>query len=102
MLKCVEFFVKVEENAAEVAALTPNLPVGTCTIQVFNNVTNHAVFHLAGGGHVRNIITLGRTVSQYFLAPDTNQNNIARWKLLQNEMIANNIKVVKIVVCAKY
>jgi hypothetical protein len=68
----------------------------------FNNETNHAVFHLAGGGHIRNVITLNRTVSQYFLAPDTNQNNIARWLLLQNEMIANNIKVVRIVVCPTY
>jgi hypothetical protein len=34
MLKCVEFLVNVEENVAEVAALTLNLPVGTCTIQV--------------------------------------------------------------------
>lgn len=99
MKKCVEFFVKVEENAAEVAALTPNLPVGPCTIQVFDNVTNNAVFFLAGGGHIRNIRRIGRTVSQYFLAPDTNQNDIARWLLLQNEMIANNIKVVQIIVC---
>jgi hypothetical protein len=102
MKKCVEFLVKVEENAAEVAALTPNLPVGKCTIQVFNNATNQAIFHLAGGGHVRNIITVGRTVSEYFKAPDTNQNNIARFRLLQNEMVTNKIKVVKIVVCTKY
>ena len=98
MKKCVEFLVKVEENAAEVAS-TPNLPVGKCTIQVFNNVTNQAVFYTAGGRHIRNINTINRTVSQYFLAPDTNQNDIARWLLLQNEMIDNNIKVVKIVVC---
>jgi hypothetical protein len=102
MLKCVEFLVKVEENAADVAALTLNLPVGKCTIQVFNNETNHAVFYTASGRHIRNINTINRTVSQYFNSTDEKQDRISRWKLLQNEMIANNIKVVKIIVCPKY
>jgi hypothetical protein len=98
--KSVEFFVNVEENAAEVAALTPNLPVGKCTIQVFNNATNHAVFYTASGRHIRNINTINRTVSQYFNSTDEKQRRIARWKLIQNEMIANNINVVRIVVCS--
>lgn len=99
MKKCVEFLVQVEENAAEVAELTQNLPVGKCAIKVFNNVTNQAVFYTAGGRHIRTIRTINRTVSQYFYSTDEKQNRIARWKLLQNEMIDNNIKVVKIVVC---
>ena len=102
MKKCVEFLVKVEENAAEVAALTPNLPAGKCTIKVFNNVKNQTVFYTAGGRQIRNINTINRTVLQYFNSTDEKQGRIARWKLLQNEMIANNIKVVKIVVCFKY
>jgi len=102
MKKYVEFLVNVEENAAEVAALTPNLPVGKCTIQVFNNATNQAVFYTVGGRHIRNINSINRTVSQYLNSTDERQNRIARWKLLKNEMMANNIKVVKIVVCPKY
>ncbi len=68
----------------------------------FNNETNHAVFYTVGGRHIRNIRTVGRTVSQYFNSTDEKQDRILRWKILQNEMIANNIKVVKIVVCPKY
>lgn len=96
MLKCVEFFVKVEENAAEVAAaLTPNLPVGKCTIQVFNNETNQAVFLLQNPNQLR---TTALPIETYFRNPG-NANNVYRWLLLQNEMIENNIKVVRIVVC---
>lgn len=99
MEECVDFTVKMEESAAEVAALTPNLPLGKCTIQVFNNATNQAVFYTASGRHIRNINTINRTVSQYFNSTDEKQKRIARWKLLQIEMIEQKIKVVKVVVC---
>lgn len=101
MEECVDFTVKMEESAAEVAALTPNLPLGKCTIQVFNNATNQAVFYTASGRHIRNINTINRTVSQYFNSTDEKQKRIARWKLLQTEMIADKIQVVKIIVCPK-
>ncbi len=101
MKKCIDFTVNMEENAAEVAELTLNLQVGKCTIQVFNNATNQAVFYTASGRHIRNINTINRTVSQYFNSTDEKQKRIARWKLLQIEMIANKIQVVKIIVCPK-
>ena len=97
MEECVDFTVKMEENAAEVAALTPNLPVGPCTLQVYNNVNNEPVFLLQNPNQMR---TTTLPIATYFQNPG-NEANIYRWVLLQNEMIEQNIQVVKIIVCPK-
>lgn len=101
MLECVEFTVTVEENAAFIAELNPNLPIGPCTIEVFNQANNGPVFYLDGGVHIRNVRTHNRTVSQYLFSTDEKQGSIARWKLLQQEMQTKKIKIVIIRVCTK-
>ena len=95
MTKCVEFLVKIEENAAAVAALTPNLPVGKCTIHVFNIETDEQVFLLKNRNRKR-ITSL--SISEYLNNEDTRLNK-SRRQLLQDEMTEHDIKKVKIIVC---
>jgi len=77
---CVEFQIKNTDNVSNLAALIPNLPVGSCTIEIMNKANGKML------GRIRTIRTPGRTVSQYFNAPNTSNNNILKWLELQNKM----------------
>ena len=96
---CVEFQVTRHQNIAIVANAIPNLPVGPCTIQLFYE--NRADVRLYINGRIRNIRIVGRTVGQYFSAPDTNNGNISKWQIVQNEMNNPNkiIEEITVKVC---
>ena len=77
---CVEFEITNNDNIAIIAAIIPNLPDGRCTIEITNKANGEML------GIIRTIRTPGRTVSQYFNAQNTNNNNIQKWLELQNKM----------------
>ncbi|WP_297511101.1 hypothetical protein [Flavobacterium sp.] len=97
---CVEFKVTRNQNIATVANGVPNLPVGRCTIELFYNNRADVRFYI--NGSIRNIRTVNRTVGQYFSAPDTNNRNISKWQIVQNEMNNPNniIEEITIRVCS--
>jgi hypothetical protein len=96
---CVEFKVTRNQNIVTVANGVPNLPVGRCTIELFYNNRADVRFYI--NGRIRNIRTVGRTVGQYFSAPDTNNGNISKWQIVQNEMNTPNkiIEEITVRVC---
>ena len=97
--KCVEFKVTRNQNIVNVADGIPDLPVGRCTIELFYNNRADVRFYI--NGRIRNIRTGGRTLGQYFSAPDTNNGNISKWQIVQNEMNTPNkiIEEITVRVC---
>jgi hypothetical protein len=73
---CVSFKVNLNELIHNVAKTNHNLPVGPCylTIKDEDNQKNF-VYIKANGDPIRKIPTKGKTVSEYFIAPDTNNDN---------------------------
>lgn len=87
---CVEFKVTRNQNIATVANGILNLTIGRCTIELFYNDKTDIRLYINGGN--RNIRIVGRTVGEYFSEPDTNNGNILKWQIIQNEMnTPNNI-----------
>ena len=95
-IDCVTFDVKRNENISIVADSISNLPTGPCSIELF--YSNRADVRIYINGKKRNISTANRTVSQYFIAPDTANGNIPKWKIVQNEMNEPNKIIDKITV----
>lgn len=90
---CVEFFVLQNQRIDVVANAIPNLPVGPCTIQIFDAITGAVVFR-----RMRTIRTKGRTVGQYFSASN-DKTNTPKWRVVQNEMITREIEKIRVIVC---
>jgi hypothetical protein len=94
--KCIEFKVTRNQNISEVAQNILNLPKGKCTIKLFSSNKNDIRLY------INNVARkTSRTVSEYFNSPDTNNRNIARWKIVQNEMNEKKkiIEVITVRVC---
>lgn len=96
---CIEFKVTRNQNIVNVADGIPNLPVGRCTIELFYK--NRADVRLYINGIIRKIRVIDRTVGSYFIAPDTNNGNISKWQIVQNEMNNPNniIEEITVRVC---
>jgi hypothetical protein len=96
---CVEFKVTRKQNIAIVANGIPSLPIGRCTIELFYK--DRTDIRLYINGKKRNIRTLNRTLEEYFNAPDTNNGNISKWQIVQNEMNNRNniIEEITVRVC---
>ncbi len=92
--KCIEFKVIQNQKIPDIAGDIANLPVGVCTIQIWESSNRKPVYP-----PIRKVRTAGKTVMEYFNAPDTNRGNIPKWKVVQNEMLKNNIKEVTVRVC---
>ncbi len=99
-LGCITFNLTRHQNIAQVAAGILNLPIGPCTIELYYG--NGQDVRLYINGRTRNIRTQDRTVTQYFNSPDTKHGNIARWKIVKNEMNtpSNIIEEITVRVCA--
>jgi hypothetical protein len=93
---CVEFKVQQNQNVVVVAESTNNLPKGKCSIEIWDSSNRNPVYP-----PVRNIRKIGRTVMDYFNAPDTANGNIAKWQKLQNIMVSGNIKEITVKVCSQ-
>lgn len=93
---CIEFKVKRHQNIAEVASGIIDLPIGPCSIELYSK--NREIIKSYINGKIRTIRTEGRTVSQFFNAPDA---NTLKWRLVQNEMNdkKNPIDVITVRVC---
>ncbi len=99
---CITFNVTRHQNIAEVAASgILNLPIGPCSIELY--YTNRQDVRLYINGKTRNVRILRRTVTEYFKSPDTKHGNIARWKIVKNEMNTPNniIEEITVRVCAR-
>jgi hypothetical protein len=77
----VEFKVSRHDNISQIAQGVRNLPMGPCTIELFSENKNDKRNYI--NNKVRKT---GREVSEYFDAPDTNNGNIPKWKIVQSEM----------------
>lgn len=99
---CVSFKVNQNELIHNVAQTKDNLLVGPCylTIKDEDNQKNF-VYIKANGDFVRKISTKGKTVSEYFKAPDTNYGNkkTSKSRVVQIEMIKRKIKTIDVTVC---
>ena len=97
---CIEFQVKRSENIAEVATRIRNLPNGPCSIELFSD--NRIDIRLYVNGNTRLIRKNGRSVSEYFAAPDTNNGNLPKWQMVYNEMNDKKkpIESITVRVCA--
>ena len=96
---CVEFKVTRNQNLVTIADAILNLPVGPCSIELFYN--NKTDIRLYINGRIRNIRIIDRTVSSFFIAPDTANDKIPKWQIVQNEMntLNNIIEEITVRVC---
>ena len=88
---CVEFKVASDQNISQVAQAAINLPLGQCTIEIFSN--NRADVRTYINGRIRKT---SRSVSEYLDSPDTANENLPRWKIVQAEM-NNKKKIIEII-----
>ena len=97
---CIEFTVRKNENVATVASSIANLPSGPCSIELFTE--SHSPVKLYINGKIRIIRTNNRTVTSYFNSPDTMLGNLAKWKIIRDEMndSKNTIEKIVVRVCA--
>ena len=88
---CVEFKVTSDQNISQVAQAAINLPLRQCTIEIFSN--NRADVRTYINGRIRKT---SRSVSEYLDSPDTANENLPRWKIVQAEM-NNKKKIIEII-----
>ena len=95
-LDCISFQVRQEQNCAAEAEKVANLPKGRCSITITNSENGEIVY-----GKPRRIKTIGKTVSDFLIAPDTSSTgaNRLKWKVIQEEMKIRKIKEITITVC---
>jgi hypothetical protein len=88
--ECAEFKVHRNQNIIDVANDLIDLPVGPCTIEIFSNDRSDVRKYV--NGKIRKITKFNRSVSSFFIAPDTNYEtgNISKSKIISDEM--NNVK----------
>jgi hypothetical protein len=99
---CYSFKVDQNELIHSVAQTKHQLPVGPCYIIIKDEVNqNNYVYVKANGDPVRKITTKGKTVSDYFKAPDTNYSNKknSKSRVVQIEMEKRKIQSVIVTVC---
>jgi hypothetical protein len=100
---CYSFKVNQSELIHDVAQTKPQLPIGPCYIIIKDEVNqNNYVYVKTNGDPVRKIPTKGKTVSDYFKAPDTNYGNkkTSKSRVVQIEMQKRKIQSVIVTVCA--
>jgi hypothetical protein len=99
--ECAEFKVYRNQNIIDAANDLIDLPVGPCTIEIFSNDRSDVRKYV--NGKIRKITKFDRSVSSFFIAPDTNYEagNISKSKIISDEM--NNFKkpieVITVRVC---
>jgi hypothetical protein len=97
---CVEFQLARNQNIATIANGISNLHVGPCSIELFYENSTDVRLYVNNGE--RNIRTKNRTISEYFISPDTKNGNIPKWQIVQNEMNEPNriIEEITVRVCS--
>ena len=95
-LDCISFQVRQEQNCAAEARKVANLPKGRCSITITNSENGKIVY-----GQPRRIKTIGKTVSDFLIAPDTSSTgkDRSKWIVIQEEMVNHAIKEITITVC---
>jgi hypothetical protein len=98
---CVEFKVRRSQNIAEVADSIMELPTGPCTIELFYE--NEYDVRTYINAITRRVRAKDRKVSDYFMAPDTQNGNIPKYQMVHDEMndFKNPIETITVLVCGK-
>jgi hypothetical protein len=94
---CVEFKVNRDQNICQEAQKITNLPKGKCSIELFSNNKKDV------RQYINNFTRkTSRTVSEYFNSTDTNNGNVARWKIVKDEMNTKKkiIETITVRVCS--
>jgi hypothetical protein len=99
--ECAEFKVHKNQNIIDVANDLIDLPVGPCTIEIFSNDKLDVRKYV--NGKMRKITKFNRSVSSFFIAPDTNYGagNISKSKIISDEMnnVQKPIEIITVRVC---
>jgi len=99
--ECAEFKVHKNQNIIDVANDLIDLPVGPCTIEIFSNDKLDVRKYV--NGKMRKITKFNRSVSSFFIAPDTNYEagNISKSKIISDEMnnVQKPIEIITVRVC---
>lgn len=101
-INCVSFVVGQSQLAHEVIGLMRELPKGPCIITIVNNKSKSiSIYSSKHGDGSRKIRESGRSVADYFRAPDTvyKDGKLTKSKVLQEIMVAKNIQEVEITIC---
>jgi hypothetical protein len=92
---CIEFILYQYQSIHELIQRILDLPQGNCTIVLSSVIQIENPVYING-----NVRRTGR-IYAYFYAPDTNQGNLPRWRIIQNEMRNLNLDEITVRICKK-
>jgi len=95
---CVEFTLSRNQDISQIADGIENLPVGPCSIELYCHTFNSQEIYI--NSKKRKINTKSRTVSEYFNAPDTNNDGILKKRIINDEMNKFSIEKITVRVCS--
>jgi hypothetical protein len=95
-----EFRFNVNENLIEKVRGFNEIPTGKCSIEFHTDDEEPKLRYI--NGRKRNMSKEGRLFIQYLEAPDINYNDIARNKIIKEEMTKNNITEITVSLFKSY